>query len=477
MLILVVLSQWSFGQNKMDYKKFEWKVLDGEHFKVYHYGGEKLAEFALYVLENAYREFGDIFPSALRRDEKIPVIIYLSPKDFQQTNVSPYIVPEGVGGFTEGFKRRVVVPFAGNYYEFRHVLRHELVHALQFGYSRGLTSLISYSQPPLWFTEGMAEYLAQKWDLRTEVYMRDMVVNLKLLSLDEMDRYAGYVVYRYGQAFFKYLEDTYGERAVRDFIRVGLSGNVRGALKMISGKNADEISEEFSMYIKGKVLKVLGEFNFPANINRITRRTDNSYMNVGPTISPDGSRIAFISDRKGRMSVWVLNLATRGLKMLQQGEKSPDFENLHILKPSLSISRNNLLAVISQGTYNDILSIYDLNKLKRIKRFELKGLDGAHGGEISPDGSKIVFVGYRDGISDIYLMDLKTGQIKNLTNDRFTDDDPSWFDDTTILYVSDKNGEGSIGGFGIYRMTMGGKEEKVFGKYRITMLRITEGGL
>ncbi|MEO0148483.1 MAG: basic secretory protein-like protein, partial [candidate division WOR-3 bacterium] len=184
-MVLFLLSQWSFGQNKVDYKDLKWKVLDSEHFKVYHYqGGEKLAEFSVYVLEEAYKEFKDYLPGALKEGEKIPVIIYISPKDFQQTNVSPYIVPEGVGGFTEGFKRRVVVPFAGDYYEFRHVLRHELVHALQFGYSRGLTGLISYSQPPQWFIEGMAEYIAQKWDLRTEVYMRDLVVNLRLPSLE-----------------------------------------------------------------------------------------------------------------------------------------------------------------------------------------------------------------------------------------------------------------------------------------------------
>ena len=37
---------------------------------------------------------------------------------------------EGVGGVTELFKNRVVVPFEGNYKQFRHVIHHELVHAV-----------------------------------------------------------------------------------------------------------------------------------------------------------------------------------------------------------------------------------------------------------------------------------------------------------------------------------------------------------
>lgn len=463
-MILLFLSQWSFGQNKVEYKDLKWRVLDSDHFKIYYYqGGERLAEFSVYVLEEAYKEMSSYFPGALKEGEKIPVIAYVSPKDFQQTNVSPYLVPEGVGGFTEGFKRRIVVPFAGSYYDFRHVLRHELVHALQFGYSRGLSGIVSYSQPPLWFIEGMAEFLARPWDLRTEVYMRDMVVNLRLLTLEEADYYQGYISYRYGQAFFNYIKDTYGDKALRDFIRLGLSGNIRETLKRVTGKDINEVSEEFSMYIKGRVLKVLGEYEFPSDLKRITRRSDNSYMNVGATISPDGSTIAFISDRKGRMGVWVLNLATRKLRLLQEGERSPDFENLHVLKPSLSISKDNILAVISQGTYSDILSIYDLKKFKRLKRFELLGLDGAHGVDISPDGSKAVFVGYKDGIVDLFIIDLNTGEIRRLTNDEFTEDDPSWLDDTTIVYVSDRNPDGDLGSFSIYRITLSGNINRLFG--------------
>jgi Plant Basic Secretory Protein. len=212
-MIIFLLSQWSFGQNKVEAKDIKWKVLDTEHFKIYHYqGGEALADFASLVLEEAFNEFKDYFPGAIKSGEKIPVLIYVSYKDFQQTNVSPYIVPEGVGGFTEGFKRRIVVPFAGNYEEFRHVLRHELVHAFQFGYSRGLSGLVGRSQPPQWFIEGMAEYLAQPWSLRTEVYMRDLVVNLRLPSLEEMGYYSGYISYRYGQAFYKFWKTLTGRR-------------------------------------------------------------------------------------------------------------------------------------------------------------------------------------------------------------------------------------------------------------------------
>ncbi|NPB04277.1 MAG: BamA/TamA family outer membrane protein [Thermotogae bacterium] len=468
-MFLLFLSQWSYGYNKVDYKNLKWGYLDGEHFKVFFYqGGERLAEFALGVLEEAYREYLPYFPGAIKDGEKIPVLIYVSPKDFQMTNVSPYLIPEGVGGFTEGFKRRVVVPFAGSYDEFRHVLRHELVHAFQYSYSKGLSSMFS-SPPPLWFIEGMAEFLSEGWSVRTEAYMRDMVINLNLPSVADMDYYSGYVVYRYGEAFFNYVKDVYGEKAVRDFIRYGLSGKVRGALRRITRKDIEDVSEEFSMYIKERVLKAMGSFNFPDDIKKLTnRRRDHSFLNMGTAISPDGSKIVFMSDRGGRMGIYVVDLATRRIKKLLTAGRSPDFENLHILKPSLSISRNNLLVTISQGTYSDLLHIYDLNTFKKLDRVELNFLDGAHGARISPDGRRIAFIGYVAGQTDLYIYDLETKGFYKLTDDLWSEDDPYWYDDSTIIYVSDRNDKEEIGAWAIYKIDAnGGETQFIWGRRRI----------
>gem|GEM_PF-4980078 len=51
-------------------------------------------------------------------------------------------------------------------------------------------------------------------------------------------------------------------------------------------------------------------------------------------------------------------------------------------------------------------------------------------------------MGYKNGIPDVFVLDLQSGEIKNITNDPFTEDDPSWFDDSTLIFVSDKNEAG-----------------------------------
>ena len=116
-----------FGQNKVHYRDFDWEVLRGEHVDLYFYPEEReLASLALTYAEESFdileRKFGH---TPLRR---IPLIIYALHTDFEQTNILEFIPPEGILGVTEFLKRRVAVPFNGNYSEFRHTLRHEMAH-------------------------------------------------------------------------------------------------------------------------------------------------------------------------------------------------------------------------------------------------------------------------------------------------------------------------------------------------------------
>ena len=116
-----------FGQNKIQYRRFDWRVLRGEHVDLYYYPEEEeLGRVALAYAEESYDSLQRRFNHAVTR--RIPLIVYASHSDFEQTNILPFIPPEGLLGVTEFLKRRVALPFRGSYAEFRHTIRHELVH-------------------------------------------------------------------------------------------------------------------------------------------------------------------------------------------------------------------------------------------------------------------------------------------------------------------------------------------------------------
>ena len=166
-----------FGQNKVQYEKFDFKVLKTEHFDIYFYPEEEAAvRLAARMAERWYARLASLLNHELSNRQ--PLILYAAHPHFRQTNTIEGDLGEGTGGVTESLKRRVVLPFAGGMAETDHVLGHELVHAFQYdiaateytegGLGAGINAL------PLWFIEGMAEYLSLgPVDANTAMWVRD----------------------------------------------------------------------------------------------------------------------------------------------------------------------------------------------------------------------------------------------------------------------------------------------------------------
>ena len=135
-----------FGRNKVQYTEFDWQILKTKHFDIYYYPemqdvaekGAKFAEDGYYLLQTKFNH------TITRR---IPLIFYSSHLHFQQTNITPGFIPEGVGGFFEFLKGRVVIPSNGNLNQFKKVILHELVHVQ--GYSKNFLFSISI-KPRKW---------------------------------------------------------------------------------------------------------------------------------------------------------------------------------------------------------------------------------------------------------------------------------------------------------------------------------------
>src|SRR4051812_5968696 len=179
-----------FGQNKVQYRAFDFQSIQTEHFDVYYYSDERGGALdAARMAERAYARLSRILHHNFQ--SRKPIILYASQSDFQQTNVVD-ASGEGLGGVTEFFKHRAVLPFTGSYADFEHVLQHEMVHQFQYDvYSRGrpgggMQTLVAVN-PPLWFMEGMAEYLSLgPINPETAMWLRDAALEGNLPTLEQM---------------------------------------------------------------------------------------------------------------------------------------------------------------------------------------------------------------------------------------------------------------------------------------------------
>ena len=452
---------FAFGKNKVQYDAPDWRYVQSEHFDVYYYeraatapGGRVLATFAAEAAEEAYREVAPLFGYQLAR--RVPLLVYPTHPEFAVTNaVELPVYAEGIGGVTELFKNRIAVPFTGDWRDFRRVIHHELVHAVvndvYFGGS--LQSLVrrglQLNIPP-WFGEGLAEYSALGWDTQSDMYVRDAVLNGRLAPIP---RLRGYYAYRGGQGVWDFVAEEYGREKVTEILeRVRLGRSVSGAFRQATGLGLDELSDRWHRALRTVYYPEAAAREETEAVARpiATRRTTGAAYHASPAISPQGDKVAYVASEDGLFDVYVVpTVGRRPARKLIDGQDNTQFESLRLLSPGLSWNPDGseLAVAVKSGPGDAIAIVEEASGRVRTLRpqpdgaADLGGIDAIVSVAWSPDGTRIAFEGTAGAHSDLYVVDLATERVVNLTRDLFSDHAPAWAPDgRSLVFHSDRGG-------------------------------------
>ncbi|MFC1683743.1 peptidase MA family metallohydrolase, partial [Candidatus Zixiibacteriota bacterium] len=448
-------AQFYFGKNKIQYTDFQWQVMKSDHFELYFYPQEReLAQAAVAMAEESYAELSAKFHQPISKP--IPLILYSTHNYFQQTNTIPYMLPEGVGGFLEFMKGRVVIPFNGSYARLRHTIRHELVHVFTLSKIRSVLhdhEKFHYYTPPLWLIEGLAEYWSSDWDAQAEMILRDAVITGNLVSLQQMYRINGtFQMYKEGQSAAEFISQHYGQDKIRRlFENWWKSKKFSEILQYTLGTNLEEMDKEWQYSLKKRYFPLLKDLDLPT---QVAEPLTSQGSNVKPAICPSGEdgleSVVFMSNRMGYEAVYLLKMATEGglEKQLIRGERTPEFESLHLLRSKLDVSNQRVLAIVSKSQETDVLNLWDVEGAKVTRKFHFPGLISLASPSWSPAGDQIAFTGAdRHGHVDLYTVAIPGGELRRLSEDLYEDRDPSWSPDGRHLAFSSDRSAGGAHGF------------------------------
>lgn len=441
----------SFGKNKVQYTRFQWRVLETGHFHVYYYESEGGAALdAARMAERSYARLSHVLRHEFARP--IPLVLYASHSQFQETNILNELIDEGTGGVTEFLKRRVLIPFTGSYSELEHVLSHELVHAFQvdilYGGSGPSPNPFSFV-PPGWFMEGMAEYLSLGGvDSNTEMWLRDAALQGYLMSIPALEQAADIRVYRFGQSIWEYLARRFGEEKVGQILQgVARTRNVNRVLESATGLTMERFSQDWMEDVRVTYLPQIARFRKAGDFGRelTDHRKDGSNFNVIPAVSPTGDKIAYISDRTLATSLYLASaIDGRRLGRLVKGERTAEYESFRFFTSATDWSPDgSRVAFPAKAGGADALYVLEVKTGKRLLKHRFEGLDALTSPAWSPDGSRIAFSGYSGGRSDLFVADADGGNLVRLTDDFFADRDPRWSPDGTRLAFSTDRGPGT----------------------------------
>lgn len=445
-----------FGKNKIQYTEFDWRVLNGEHIDVYYYPEEEtVAQLALTYGEESYAFLERKFQHHPFR--RIPLIVYSSDQHFEQTNVFPGFIPEGVLGFTEYLKRRVALPFRGDYDQFRKTLRHELVHAFQISKLSEVQSLhprVRRASPQQihWWTEGLAEFWSGEQTAEDEMFVRDLVVRGRLPDIERFSYTYSFLSYPVGAELHKYLASRFGDeyivRVYEDFWKYD---SFEKTLEAVFGLELEQLSREWEYSLEQRFFPAYAA-RPPLNVGAL-ELISKSGANFKPLLyqaeGDTATRLLFLSPRTGYTSLYgtTLSAGEDGVQKLLEGERSAEFESFHAYESGIDINDRGVVAMGARYLERDALVLWDLHERKVVGRYQWPDLVGVKSPSWDSAGKRVVFEGLSTaGFSDLYVIDFQTQQRTGLTADKYGDHDPDWSPDgTTIVFSSDRARFGNEG--------------------------------
>ncbi len=174
------------------------------------------------------------------------------------------------------------------------------------------------------------------------------------------------------------------------------------------------------------------------------RLTGQAWNDESPAWSPDGARIAFVSDRDGNREIYVMYADGSGQQNLSQNA-ADDWT------PSWSPD-GSYLTFASFRERNWEVYVMKADGTEQTRLTQNPAADYAPAW--SPDGELLAFVSDRDRNLEVYTMRPDGSAQVRITTDPATDQSPSWSadggqlawesyrDDNMEIYVADRNGQG-----------------------------------
>ncbi len=473
-------AQSYFGQNQVQYQKFDWRVLRTEHFDVHYYPQEaEGAKIAARMAERSYARLSRLLSYTFK--ERKPIVIFASRGDFAQSNVFGDL-GEGTGGVTDVVHQRNTFFLEMDLAETEHVLTHEMVHQFQFDvYARGHSGnglqTLAQNGPPAWYMEGMAEYLSIGPNHpATDAVIRDAALNGNVPTMKQMtERPDLYFPYRYGESFWRFIGQRWGDEIIGEILAASPTLGVDRAFKRHTGFDLSELGDEWKETMQTTYLPAV------ANLDR-PRKTALPLLNakrtggiipvyVAPAFSPDGRQIAYISSGNLLRAEVFLDLyladATTGkrLKRLTASTMNPEFEEMrYIYSQSAFAPDGRTLAFTAQTGGKDVLYLEDVKSLTILRRLDT-GLESMIGPSFSPDGKQIVFSGAKGGFTNLYKIDADGRNLQQITTGDFAALMPTWSPDgRRVAFVSDRGPNTDF-------------QTLKFGKWQINILDMQTGNI
>ncbi|MBS1773545.1 MAG: hypothetical protein JST82_11855 [Bacteroidetes bacterium] len=441
-----------FGQNRIQYRKFEWKYFDTKHFRIYHYdaAGRNLARYVAEQVENDIRiveqRMGGEFP------HKFKIIVYNNFDEYRQTNIGRKFdsqLQDIPAGTVDILGDKLVVYYTGVHADLRRQTRagmsRVVMERMLFGENfREMVRNAVLMNMPSWTVYGFTSYLVDGWDTKSNSDWKNMLEGKRKPSFYDLAEKQPELA---GKAFWKYIADKYGDAQMKNLLFAMQSkSNLNQGVKMALGQNIKQtydsaIAYYKMMYAKDNLVEEMPDST--KNILEIKIPNDGTVLrNV--QVSPSGSDVSYVTWKNGEYKVWLKN--TRGEKVASAILDGGQFDYNEPADPDYPLvawSNNGYkLAVLYRRGRVTLLRIYN-SYTARVENYRIPDnrFDRALSMAFNEDDDRLVFSAIKKSQTDLYEFIIRGAKMKNITNDAWDDVQPAFISGGSrrgIMFLSNR---------------------------------------
>jgi Tol biopolymer transport system component len=431
----------TFGKNRIQFKKFEWKYLSSENFDVYYYDERKVvAQESLQYLESEFDRITDLI--GFYPYQKTKVFLYNSVIDLQQSNMGLNDAQFSSGGETEFIKPYVEVAHPGNIEEFKEELIFKfselMLNEMMFGGSlKDMFQNAVLLNLPDWFVDGASRYVAKGWNEEMDDFVRQFI---KSRSVNKALKLNGKESALIGQSIWNFIVEKYGKSSVNNILNyTRIIRNEEKSVLITLGIPFKQLMIEWKSFYGTMEESVARSYVSPSDSTRFSPNHRKTVIFTTVKISPDGKKIAYAENDRGKFRVIVKSLENGKESVILNGGNKVIKQDVDYRVPLLSWADANTLGVIGTKNGQYVFWLYDLVTKSKLPR-ELDSFSNIRNFDFSGNGRLAVLSADFEGQNDLFLISSRRDRTRRLTNDLFDDLDPSFIPNSnTVVFSSNRS--------------------------------------
>jgi hypothetical protein len=432
----------TFGQNRVQYRRFEWNFFEAKHFKIYHYdrAGRDLARYVAEQAEQDVRavekRLGGLFP------DKINIILYNTYDDFEQTNIglnSNLQVQNNPAGTVNLVGDKLIIYYTGNHSDLKSQLRKGMatvvMERMLFGENvREMVKNAVLLNLPNWATLGYIDYVVDGWTSSSDNTWKNMLDSNRKLYFDELAATNPSVA---GKAFWKYISEKYGENNVKNLLYLTqLKSSLNHALQLSFNQTLTQTYDSLLTHYQSRYQFETQLFENPTQEETLIKvnvpKDESIIRNI--MVSPRGSDVAYVQWKHGEYKVVLektsyingerknerATLLSGGVFNYLQ-DPDPNYPLLAWSNTGFKLGiiykkKNQIRIKVYNSAKGEMATfIVPANRFDRILSFTFM-----------EDDDMIVLSAIRKGQCDLFEYRLKRGRMTQITDDEWDDLNPTY---------------------------------------------------